>query len=212
MTEKKENHSIDILALQEAERRRIAEDLHDTTVQELVALSQQLDLANLYFDKDVIQAKLELAYARKQIRKIINGIRETIYDLRPMTLDDIGWEAAIERIKQDICNKSDIRVIYNIDKIPNLDKTIEITLYRIIREAVNNVYHHAKATVLEVSLHVEKDNIVLQVWDDGIGISEKIDDNHFGMKFMLEKAKLLNGDMNVITSDEGTQITVIIPI
>ena len=73
MIEDKNNMSYkDFLMLQETERSRIAEDLHDTTVQELVALSQKLDLANLYFDKDVTQARLELISAKKQIRFMIS--------------------------------------------------------------------------------------------------------------------------------------------
>ena len=112
MVEEDKNSSFDILALQEAERRRIAEDLHDTTVQELVALSQQLELVNLYFDKDQVQARLELISAKKQIKDIINGIRNTIYDLRPMSFDDFGWEASIERLYRETKDKNDTHVIY----------------------------------------------------------------------------------------------------
>ena len=155
MVEEDKNSSFDILALQEAERRRIAEDLHDTTVQELVALSQQLELVNLYFDKDQVQARLELISAKKQIKDIINGIRNTIYDLRPMSFDDFGWEASIERLYRETKDKNDMSVIFDIEKIQNIDKVIEITIYRIMREAIYNVCKHAKATELKVCLHNE---------------------------------------------------------
>ena len=97
-----ENDRLEILSMQEAERKRIAEDLHDTTVQDLVHLSQQLELAILYLDKDTIQTKKELFEARNNIKKIIEDMRETIYDLRPMAFDDIGWESAIENLKNKI--------------------------------------------------------------------------------------------------------------
>lgn len=92
----------DILLLQESERKRIAEELHDTTVQDMVYLSQQLELVMLYMEKDLTLAKLETITARKQIKHIIGGMRDTIYNLRPMIFDDIGWMAAWERLKKNL--------------------------------------------------------------------------------------------------------------
>ena len=172
------------LMLQETERSRIAEDLHDTTVQELVALSQKLDLANLYFDKDVTQARLELISAKKQIKDIIEDIRNTIYDLRPMSFDDFGWDASIERLYRDVDQKSDMNVTFDIDSINSVDNVIQITVYRILREAVTNVYKHAKASRLYVTLHIQNKEIYLEIRDDGIGIQSDIKENHFGMQFM----------------------------
>lgn len=203
--------NMEILKLQEAERQRIAEDLHDTTVQELVALSQQLDLANLYFDKDVIQAKLELAIARKQIKSIIEGIRETIYDLRPMAFDDIGWDAAMERLQEELTSKSDMQVIFRIESLADVDRTIAITIYRILREAVSNVYYHAKASTLTVDLHKVAGSIILRVCDDGIGIGDHVQENHFGLQFMKEKVALLNGKMQLQSVNKGTCIIITIP-
>lgn len=90
----------DILLLQETERKRIAEALHDTTVQDMVYLSQQLELVLLYLEQDVIQARLEVITARHQIKNIIGEMRDAIYDLRPLILDDIGWDMAWERLKK----------------------------------------------------------------------------------------------------------------
>lgn len=209
---KKENmkDSLEILSLQESERRRIAEDLHDTTVQELVSLSQQLELANLYLDKDIVQAKLEIVSARKHIKEIINGIRETIYDLRPMAFDDIGWEASIQRLYQDVKDKTDIDVIFNIDNL-NIERVTEITIYRIIREAVSNVCRHANASILRVDLHKKQNEIILKICDNGVGIGDKIKENHFGMQLMQEKVRLLAGKMKIETGDTGTSIIIMIP-
>lgn len=202
----------DFIMLQETERSRIAEDLHDTTVQELVALSQKLDLANLYFDKDVTQARLELISAKKQIKDIIEDIRNTIYDLRPMSFDDFGWDASIERLYRDVDQKSDMNVTFDIDSINSVDNVIQITVYRILREAVTNVYKHAKASRLYVTLHIQNKEIYLEIRDDGIGIQSDIKENHFGMQFMREKVKLLNGSMAVDTGNTGTTVIVTIPI
>ena len=213
MIKNKNNMSYkDFLMLQETERSRIAEDLHDTTVQELVALSQKLDLANLYFDKDVTQARLELISAKKQIKDIIEGIRNTIYDLRPMSFDDFGWDASIERLYRDVDQKTDMNVTFDIDSINSVDNVIQITVYRILREAVTNVYRHAKASQLYVMLHIQNKEIYLEIHDNGIGIQSDIKENHFGMQFMREKVKLLNGSMAVDTGNMGTTVIVTIPI
>ena len=129
-----ENDRLEILSMQEAERKRIAEDLHDTTVQDLVHLSQQLELAILYLDKDTIQTKKELSEARNNIKKIIEDMRETIFDLRPMAFDDIGWESAIENLKNNLEENNDINVIFDICNIDNYDSLIKITIYRIIKK------------------------------------------------------------------------------
>ena len=174
-------------------------------MQELVALSQKLDLANLYFDKDVTQARLELISAKKQIKDIIEDIRNTIYDLRPMSFDDFGWDASIERLYRDVDQKSDMNVTFDIDSINSVDNVIQITVYRILREAVTNVYKHAKASRLYVTLHIQNKEIYLEIQSD-------IKENHFGMQFMREKVKLLNGSMAVDTGNTGTTVIVTIPI
>ena len=78
---------------------------------------------------------------------------------------------------------------------------IQITVYRILREAVTNVYKHAKASRLYVTLHIQNKEIYLEIRDDGIGIQSDIKENHFGMQFMREKVKLLNGSMAVDTGN-----------
>ena len=103
------NEKIELLVMQETERKRIADDLHDTTVQDLVHLSQQLELATMYLNQDVNQTRLELMSAKKYIKKIIEDMRGTIYDLRPMAFDDIGWNAAIDKLKKDFKDKSNKR-------------------------------------------------------------------------------------------------------
>ena len=92
----------DILLLQETERKRIAEALHDTTVQDMVHLSQQLELVLLYLEQDVIQARLEAITARHQIKNIISEMRDAIYDLRPLILDELGWNTAWERLRNKL--------------------------------------------------------------------------------------------------------------
>ena len=207
-----ENDRLEILSMQEAERKRIAEDLHDTTVQDLVHLSQQLELAILYLDKDTIQTKKELSEARNNIKKIIEDMRETIYDLRPMAFDDIGWESAIENLKNNLEENNDINVIFNICNIDNYDSLIKITIYRIIREACQNILKHANASNMVVNMKENTNSISLMIMDDGIGIGEYDRMNHFGLSMVKEKVGLLSGRLSIFTNEKGTTLDITIPI
>lgn len=206
------NDRLEILSMQEAERKRIAEDLHDTTVQDLVHLSQQLELAILYLNKDINQTKIELSEARNNIKKIIEDMRETIYDLRPMAFDDIGWESAIENLKNNLEEKNDINVIFDICNIDNCDSLIKITIYRIIREACQNILKHANASKMVVSMKENTNNISLMIMDDGIGIGEYDRMNHFGLSMVKEKVGLLSGRLSIFTNENGTTLDITIPI
>lgn len=203
----------DIVDLQEMERRRIAEELHDTTVQDLVHLSQKLEIASFYMDRDVNEAKLEIASARKHVKKIINEIRDIIYDLRPMTLDDIGFNESIDRLRDSIIDSnSEISVHFDIDEINNIDNVSAISIYRIICEGCQNVLKHAYAQNMWVMLKKINDKIELIIRDDGNGFMRMENENHFGMQFMKERVDLLSGKMEVISNKSGTTLMISIPV
>lgn len=202
----------EILYFQESERRRIAEGLHDTTAQELVCLLQQMELANLYMDKDPVQARLEIMTAKKQIRSIIDGIRETIYDLRPVKFDDNGCSAAfrslVERLSQE---NMDINVHFEMDDLDMVDETMAISVYRIICEACQNIIKHSHAENMWVRLRTYQDHIRLAIRDDGIGFQKGQEINHFGMQFIKERVFLMSGRMDIETGCGGTAILIDIP-
>lgn len=202
----------DILLMQETDRRRIAEELHDTTVQDMIHLSQQLELALLYMDKDLIQTRLELVTARKQVKNIINGIRQTIYDLRPMSFDDVGWNAAFSRLKDELIRKNpELKIFFDIDCIDTSDGVTAISLYRIIYEACQNVMKHSKAKNLWVSVKNQNSFIHICIQDDGMGFYKVSGDNHFGLQFMRERVTLLSGNIDMTSNERGTSITIDIP-
>lgn len=206
------NEKIEVLVMQESERKRIADELHDTTVQDLVHLSQQLELATMYMNSDLNQTRLELVSAKKLIKKIIQDMRGTIYDLRPMALDDIGWNAALDKLKKDFKEKSDINVNFNVCNIDKLESIIRITIYRIICEACRNTYKHAKAESITVTMKRNGKSLILDIVDDGIGIGEYDETNHFGLSMIKEKVDLLSGKLAIITNERGTNINIVIPV
>lgn len=200
----------DFLYYQEMERRRIANELHDNTVQELIHLSQKLELASLYMDTDLAQTRLELATSRKHIKNIIDEMRDIIYDLRPMSFDDIGWDVTINQLYESIKQKSNINVYFDIDNIFADDNVTAITLYRIIKEACQNILKHSYADNMWVTLKANKGKIYLKIGDDGKGFIEGANNKHFGMQIMEERVKLLSGNINITTSDKGTLIDIVI--
>lgn len=206
------NERLELLAMQEAERKRIADDLHDTTVQDLVHLSQQLELAMMYLNEDVNQTRLELISAKKNIKKIIDDMRGTIYDLRPMAFDDIGWESAIDKLLDELKNKSDTSVIFDMCNIDDVDSLIKITIYRIICEACQNTCKHAKARSMTVTMRREEHRLVLDIVDDGVGIGDYDETNHFGLSMIKERVGLLSGKLSIRTNEKGTIIDIVIPI
>lgn len=200
------------LLFQENDRRRIAEELHDKTVQDMVCVSQKLELAMLYMDKDIARSKLEIASAKKQIRTVIDGMREIIYDLRPMSFDDIGWKAACNRLQDQLSLKSPgINFQFKIDDIKTDDGITAISIYRIISEACQNIIKHAKADQVLVSVKNVNDSIEVIIKDNGIGFEGNLENNHFGIQFMKERVLMLSGDIDISSDSDGTCIHIIIP-
>ncbi len=208
----------EILLMQEAERKRIAEKLHNTTIQDIVYLSQKLSLVGLYMDNDVVHSRLELAIAKKQIKSIVDGIRETIYDLRPMAFDDIGYDAAFERL-YDKLKRMGYSVVFDIDNVSTEDGVTAISIYHIVSESCQNIIKHSQAANVFVRVKCNDDKIKVIISDDGIGFSQSdrnyntgYNGRHFGLSFIQERVDMLSGNMKIVSDENGTSINVIIPV
>jgi two-component system sensor histidine kinase DegS len=207
-----------ILKCKEMERKRIAEDLHDTTVQDLVHLSQQIELALLYMDDDLVQTKLELLSAKKNAKNIINDIRNVIFDLKANVLKDIGWRTAFERLEYKLrSNNSNININFDVDEINIPDSIMDISIYRVISEACQNIIKHSNANNVWIVIKVIDNYINIVIRDDGVGF--KTSDNcvnnvnHFGLEFMKEKVMHLSGIFNISSDyNKGTVINIQIPL
>ena len=172
----------EIVLLQEAERKRIAEDLHDTTVQDLVCLSQQLELIMFYMEQDVTLARLETVVARMRVKRMIGEMREMIYDLRPMMIDDVGWQASFEHLRdQLLSDNSNLNVQFDIDPVDRSDGVTAVSIYRIVCEGCQNIIKHSNADCAEISVKNEDDFIRICIRDNGVGMEQSKDfcKNHF---------------------------------
>lgn len=209
--------NLSILAVQEEERQRIARDLHDTSLQTLAHLVHKLELCNMYMDKDVFQAKLELLSVRQSLKEVIQEIRNTIFDLRPMSFDDLGVKETFYRfIERENADKR-FTITSDIEKVDFQNELVEMTLYRIVQECVSNAIKHSQGSVIDVTAKRKTENwYEVVVSDNGIGFSrreaeEKTD--HFGLRIMKERVALLNGKIEIHTEkDAGTRVCIAFPL
>ncbi len=210
-----------ILESHEYERNRIAMDLHDSSVQSLTGLVHKTELCMRLVDIDAVRVKLELQTMIEVIRSVINGMREIIYNLRPMSLDNLGLGVTIEAYCHQLKKNHDMEVVFhNMEDEPELPSICKVTLYRILQEACCNIVKHAKASKTEVTLTCDNHKLNLIVQDNGIGFdtqkkSELSDGANcgFGLSMMKERVVLLGGTIQIKSvSGEGTTVSVEIPL
>ncbi len=210
-----------ILESHEYERNRIAMDLHDSSVQSLTGLVHKTELCLRLVDIDTVRVKLELQTMMDTIRSVINGMREIIYNLRPMSLDNLGLGVTIEAYCHQVKKSHDIDVVFHKqEEEPELPSICKVTLYRILQEACCNIVKHAKASVIEVTLACENNQLKLVVQDNGIGFDtnehpELSQEKHygFGLSMMKERVILLGGTIQIKSViGEGTTVSVEIPL
>ena len=210
-----------ILQTQEFERQRIARDLHDTTVQSLTSLVHKSELCIKLIDMDPIRCKLELTSISKILRDVIDDTRRMIYDLRPMSFDDIGLDVTVERALDKLKAGTNINYDMHVEGNPyELDQITGITILRIIQEACSNSVKHGKATIVRVTMDYEPDRFILTVSDNGEGfdpkdVPEDVRENHsgFGLSMMRDRIFLLSGKIQVESAvGKGCTIKVEIPV
>lgn len=166
------NPNYEILRIQEEDRRRIAGELHDTSLQNLAHLVHQIELSNLYIDKDPIRAKLELSVVNKNLKNIIDEIRNIIFDIRPMTFDDLGLRAALERLVDNICEKHDYKIDLEVEDIACENDLILLTIYRIVQEGFHNIVKHSCADKIFLQCKCVDNLCFIRIKDNGKGFEQ----------------------------------------
>ena len=207
-----------IIEGQERERQRIARDLHDTTVQNLTAMIHKLEFCQQIVDADVIRAKIEMQLMMNTIRETVEGMREIIYDLRPMSFDDIGFKDTLFRAVEKLQKNTDTKIEFLINgDVCKMTPAYELTILRIIQETINNIKKYAQAEKAEIILTYKESEIVLEIRDNGKGFDineQKLEQQNsgFGISMMKERVYLLKGQIEICSEkDNGTYIKVLLP-
>lgn len=210
-----------ILETQEMERQRIARELHDSIVQNLTSIVHKIEFCTKLMDMDTVRCKLELQTMSKMVKRIIEDMRQVIYDLRPMSLDDIGLDVTLEREAAKWRNTGKVLVDYQTEGIiKKLPPLTSLTVLRIVQEACNNTIKHSGAKNIKIILSYEKEKVKVEIADDGCGFEvesiehlQRDDGSGFGISIMKERVYLLSGKINIESIiGEGTKISVEIPI
>lgn len=213
---------IRLLETQENERQRISRELHDDTVQNLTSLIHRVELCSKLVEIDTVRCKLELVLTEKFLHEVICDIRKMIYDLRPMTFDDIGLDVTIARALEKLESHSTRKLIhFQVEGTSyNLQSVVGITILRIIQEACSNALRHANATSIHVLLKYEPEQIYIEIKDNGYGFDldhvsgTKLKNNSgYGLAMMKERVFLLSGNIDIESEiGVGTNIKVTVPV
>ena len=186
----------------EAERRRIAADLHDGVVQDLAGVS--FGLSAMASGAEDVSVQRQLTTAADRTRKAVGSLRTLLVDIYPPNLRDAGLGAAL----QDLGNGLDADVEVEVDPLPPLDDTCQQALYRVARESTQNVAKHSGATTVTIRLKRHDDCVVLEVIDNGQGFDAgRSESGHVGLALMQDLATQLGGDLRVeSTRGQGTAV------
>jgi signal transduction histidine kinase len=205
---------------QETERTRLARELHDGPVQELIALGQRAEMAQRLLERGQYERAQQLLTELLDMeRETVQELRRLIGALRPIYLEDLGLVPALEMLIQQGAIRTDAEI--RLEKGADLDRLppeVELAAYRIAQEALNNAIQHAQAHHILVHVNHQERALILSVTDDGVGFDLPPQPDllthagHFGLLGMRERATLLGGTLQIDTvPGKGTRLIARLP-
>lgn len=218
--QQRQSMGIKIIKAQEQERQRVSREIHDGPAQTMANIVLKAELCERLIDLDIAKAKEQLNLLKSIVRDSLKDIRRIIYDLMPMSLDDLGLIPTIQRLILNFEKESNINVDFLVNSKGEVKESIiQLTIFRIIQEALNNIKKHSKATSVTIRLDIGLEKIYVMIIDNGIGfdVNEKVDSlntqSGFGLYSIRERVDLLKGKININSEvGKGTKINVVIPL
>jgi len=210
------NLSAHLQSVREEERTRMAREIHDELGQGLTALKMDVSWLNRRLLEEDATLKNKLTSMEEVIDRTIETVQKLSGELRPGMLDDLGLAAAIEWQAEEFQKRTGIESEVSLgSEEPVLNRDQSTTLFRIFQETLTNVIRHARATKVEVRLEEQDGKIVLEVTDNGRGITQEeiSDPKSFGLIGMRERVEFIDGEVTIVGSPgKGTRITVTLPL
>jgi signal transduction histidine kinase len=212
-----ESFTRQLILSQENERYRVASELHDGLGQHLLLVENRLSIVAEKASPEVASQLLEIS---KITLQAIGEVRSISHGLRPSALEQVGVTKAIELMVEQIAQTSPGRYsseLHNIDGL--LTSDMEINLYRIVQEALNNVIKHSKASEVIVQVAKDPQTITVSVFDNGRGFTPELTASNgkgsqgFGLTNMSQRAKVLGGKLELQSKQgTGTRVTLCVPV
>lgn len=214
-----ETPRVESIQAQEEERYRLAREIHDGTAQILSNAILELEYCERLLDQNPEDLKAELAHLKRYLRGGLEEVRRFIFDLRPPTLTELGLMATLRSYVQDYQERFHIPVEMQeecgLDR--GLSAAIEVAIFRIVQEALQNVRKHAAANQVRLCLIEGEQGLALTIEDDGRGFDPaRVESGHFqhmGLTGMRERASLIGGTLEIVSSPGGgTRVSLHVPI
>jgi two-component system sensor histidine kinase DegS len=205
--------ALEVYQAVEAERLRIARDLHDGPAQVLSNLVLEAEILERLLRRDPALLANELQEFKNSVRNAVADMRRFMFELRPVSLDDLGLIATMRRLTSEYQDRTRITCRFNVTGTEKrLPADVEEALYWIIQEALTNVHRHAKARLVEVNVDIQADAVGLRVVDDGAGFDPRSYHHaggrrKLGVLGMKERAAAVNGMLEVRSqAGAGTEV------
>lgn len=212
---------IKILEAQENERKRISRDIHDGPAQHIANIVMKADICEKIFKSDLQEGFRELDELKDNVKIALKEVRNIIFDLRPMTLDDLGLNQTIEEFVKVFKKDTNVDIKTELKAITTeVESIIQVAVYRIIQEILNNMKKHSKAKNTHIRVECGTKYIRLMVIDDGIGfdVEETLNrvksySESYGIIGILDRVKQLQGEIKIqSTIGVGTVYNVKLPV
>jgi len=202
----------------EKERRGLARELHDDTLQALIALNQRFQLARQ--SAETVDERASLDELQQMTERAISNLRRMVRGLRPIYLEDLGLTAALEMLAKEAGNEDGQPVHFSVRGEPQrMTPEVELALYRMAQEALNNASRHANAQSVDLELSFEPHQVRMSIWDNGVGfeVPQMLDEfarkGHYGLLGLTERAELINAELKVESlPGNGTRVEVAVPL
>ncbi len=213
---------IQIIRMQEQERKRVSREIHDGPAQFLANVVMKADYCEKIIETDTARAKGELKSLKNQVRDSMSDIRRIIFDLMPMSLDELGLIPTLVQYIEKLKKSKRINIVFEHSEEPsvNLENIVRLSVFRIVQESLTNVVKHSKSKEVKVLMSIGITELKLSIEDEGVGFSKKNRlhnsvDSGFGILGMRERVRLLNGEFDILSLDEGVngcKVNVLIPL
>jgi two-component system, NarL family, sensor histidine kinase DegS len=207
-----------IIMGQEAERARLAREIHDGPAQALANTVMRLQWVEQLYKHQPDQVGPEIGKLRTAVQESLRDVRRFIFNLRPASLSDVGLVPTLNESVRDYANQYQVDVELNVPETLNLSQDQELVVFRIVQEALQNIHKHAEATHVRIDIQQRSGGpLVVEIKDDGKGFSPKqvrqIQPSSSGLVNMRERAATVGGTLQIdSTPGAGTTITLTLPM